>query len=59
MTADDRNVFEVHRDRVDQPPGQLFREYGAPEAHWLAVGVVANVAARVAGPTHAVRRHHR
>jgi len=49
MAADDRNAFEVYRDRVDRPLGRLFREYGASEAHWLVVGMVANVVARVAG----------
>ncbi|SDE90436.1 ATP-binding cassette, subfamily B [Halorubrum xinjiangense] len=49
MAADDRNAFEVYRDRVDRPLGRLFREYGASEAHWLVIGMVANVVARVAG----------
>ena len=49
MAADDRNAFEVYRDRVDRPLVRLFREYGAAEAHWLVVGMVANVVARVAG----------
>ncbi|ELZ38900.1 ABC transporter ATP-binding protein [Halorubrum tebenquichense] len=49
MAADDRNAFEVYRDRVDRPLGRLFREYGAPQAHWLVIGMVANVIARVAG----------
>ncbi|ELZ60599.1 MULTISPECIES: ABC transporter ATP-binding protein [Halorubrum] len=49
MAADDRNAFEVYRDRVDRPLGRLFREYGAPQAHWLVTGMVANVVARVAG----------
>ncbi|TKX63755.1 ABC transporter ATP-binding protein [Halorubrum sp. ASP1] len=49
MAADERNAFEVYRDRVDRPLGRLFREYGASEAHWLAVGMVANIVARVAG----------
>ena len=49
MAADERNAFEVYRDRVDRPLGRLFREYGAAEAHWLAIGMVANVVARVAG----------
>jgi ATP-binding cassette subfamily B protein len=49
MAADDRNAFEVYRDRVDRPLLRLFREYGAPEAHWLVIGMAANVVARVAG----------
>ncbi|GAA0719198.1 ATP-binding cassette subfamily B protein [Halorubrum trapanicum] len=49
MSADDRNAFEVYRDRVDRPLSRLFREYGASEAHWLVIGMVANVIARVAG----------
>ncbi|OTF07706.1 ABC transporter ATP-binding protein [Halorubrum sp. SD612] len=49
MAADERNAFEVYRDRVDRPLGRLFREYGASEAHWLVIGMVANVVARVAG----------
>ncbi|ELZ28320.1 ABC transporter ATP-binding protein [Halorubrum distributum] len=49
MAADERNAFEVYRDRVDRPLGRLFREYGASEAHWLVVGMAANVVARVAG----------
>ncbi|TKX72903.1 ABC transporter ATP-binding protein [Halorubrum sp. GN11_10-6_MGM] len=49
MAADDRNAFEVYRDRVDRPLGRLFREYGTAEAHWLVIGMVANVIARVAG----------
>jgi len=49
MTADDRNAFEVYRDRVDRPLVRLFREYGAAEAHWLVIGMTANVIARVAG----------
>ncbi|TKX55308.1 ABC transporter ATP-binding protein [Halorubrum sp. SP3] len=49
MAADERNAFEVYRDRVDRPLGRLFREYGAAEAHWLVIGMVANVVARVAG----------
>jgi len=49
MAADDRNAFEVYRDRVDRPLLRLFREYGALEAHWLAIGMAANVIARVAG----------
>ncbi|RLM71076.1 ABC transporter ATP-binding protein [Halorubrum sp. Atlit-8R] len=49
MAADERNAFEVYRDRVDRPLGRLFREYGASEAHWLVVGMVANIVARVAG----------
>ncbi len=49
MAADDRNAFEVYRDRVDRPLWRLFREYGAAEAHWLVIGMVANVVARVAG----------
>ncbi|VTT87669.1 ABC transport protein [Halorubrum sp. DM2] len=49
MAADDRNAFEVYRDRVDRPLARLFREYGAAEAHWLVIGMVANVVARVAG----------
>ena len=49
MAADDRNAFEVYRDRVDRPLWRLFREYGAVEAHWLVIGMVANVVARVAG----------
>ena len=48
MDADDRNVFEVYRDRVDRPLWRLFREYGAAEAHWLVIGMAANVIARVA-----------
>ncbi|OYR50336.1 multidrug ABC transporter ATP-binding protein [Halorubrum sp. Ea1] len=49
MAADDRNAFEVYRDRVDRPLLRLFREYGAGEAHWLVIGMAANVVARVAG----------
>ncbi|QUO47260.1 ABC transporter ATP-binding protein [Halorubrum ruber] len=49
MAADERNAFEVYRDRVDRPLGRLFREYGASEAHWLVIGMAANVVARVAG----------
>ncbi|WP_144799354.1 ABC transporter ATP-binding protein [Halorubrum depositum] len=49
MAADERNAFEVYRDRVDRPLLRLFREYGAAEAHWLAIGMAANVVARVAG----------
>ena len=49
MAADDRNAFEVYRDRVDRPLVRLFREYGAAEAHWLVIGMVANVIARIAG----------
>ncbi|MGM0448472.1 MAG: ABC transporter ATP-binding protein [Methanobacteriota archaeon] len=49
MAAHERNAFEVYRDRVDRPLSRLFREYGASEAHWLVVGMVANVVARVAG----------
>ncbi|PAU84147.1 multidrug ABC transporter ATP-binding protein [Halorubrum salipaludis] len=49
MAADDRNAFEVYRDRVDRPLLRLFREYGAPEAHWLVIGMAANVVARIAG----------
>ena len=49
MAADDRNAFEVYRDRVDRPLLRLFREYGAAEVHWLAIGMAANVVARVAG----------
>jgi len=32
MAADDRNAFEVYRDRVDRPLLRLFREYGALES---------------------------
>jgi ATP-binding cassette subfamily B protein len=49
MAAEDRNAFEVYRDRVDRPLLRLFREYGAAEVHWLAIGMAANVVARVAG----------
>jgi len=49
MAADERNAFEVYRDRVDRPLLRLFREYGAAEVHWLAIGMAANVVARVAG----------
>ena len=49
MAADERNAFEVYRDRVDRPLGRLFREYGAAEVHWLVIGMAANVVARVAG----------
>ena len=49
MADDDRNAFEVYRDRVDRPLWRLFREYGAAEAHWLVIGMAANVVARVAG----------
>ena len=49
MAADERNAFEVYRDRVDRPLGRLFREYGASEVHWLVIGMAANVVARVAG----------
>ena len=49
MAADERNAFEVYRDRVNRPLGRLFREYGASEVHWLAIGMAANVVARVAG----------
>ena len=49
MAADERNAFEVYRDRVERPLVRLFREYGAAEAHWLVIGMVANVIARVAG----------
>ncbi|AUX10082.1 ATP-binding cassette, subfamily B [Halalkaliarchaeum desulfuricum] len=46
--ADDRNVFEVYRDRVDRPITRLFREYGTAEWPYLAVGMTANVIARLA-----------
>jgi ATP-binding cassette subfamily B protein len=46
--TDDDSVFEQYRDRVDRPLGRLFREYGTPELHWLAVGMFANVLARAA-----------
>ncbi|MBP1923923.1 ATP-binding cassette subfamily B protein [Halorubrum alkaliphilum] len=49
MAADERNAFEVYRDRVERPLVRLFREYGAAEAHWLVIGMAANVIARVAG----------
>lgn len=49
MAADDCNAFEVYRDRVDRPLLRLVREYGAGEAHWLVIGMAANVVARVAG----------
>ncbi|QWC19873.1 ABC transporter ATP-binding protein [Halorubrum sp. 2020YC2] len=49
MAADDRNAFEVYRDRVNRPLSRLFREYGASEAHWLVIGMAANVVARVSG----------
>lgn len=46
--ADERNVFEVYRDRVDRPITRLFREYGTAEWPYLAVGMTANVIARLA-----------
>ena len=49
MAADERNAFEVYRDRVDRPLLRLFSEYGTAEAHWLVLGMAANVVARVAG----------
>ncbi|WP_430505032.1 ABC transporter ATP-binding protein [Haloparvum sp. PAK95] len=48
MAADEDSAFEVYRDQVDRPLVRLFREYGAPEAHWLVLGMLANVVARVA-----------
>ena len=48
MAADEDSAFEVYRDQVDRPLVRLFREYGAPESHWLVLGMFANVVARVA-----------
>ncbi|WP_141654129.1 ABC transporter transmembrane domain-containing protein, partial [Haloparvum sedimenti] len=48
MTAEEENVFDVYRDQVDRPLSRLFREYGTDELHWLVLGMVANVVARVA-----------
>ena len=46
--ADEQNVFEVYRDRVDRPITRLFRVYGTAEWPYLAVGMTANVIARLA-----------
>ncbi|GAB6878565.1 ABC transporter ATP-binding protein [Halorubrum gandharaense] len=54
MGAEEPNAFEVYRDRVERPLIRLFREYAADEAHWLVVGMVANVIARVASLVPAV-----
>ncbi|MFC6906213.1 ABC transporter ATP-binding protein [Halalkalicoccus tibetensis] len=48
MGANDESVFDVYRDRVDRPLARLFRVYGRPEVEWFALGMAANVVARVA-----------
>ena len=42
------SAFDVYRDRVDRPIRRLFTEYGTDEWRWLAVGMAANVVARIA-----------
>ena len=46
--ATEDSVFDQYRDRVDRPLVRLFREYGVPEWRYLALGMAANVVARVA-----------
>ncbi|MCD2203288.1 hypothetical protein LPA46_07930 [Halobacterium sp. KA-6] len=48
MPATEDSAFDEYRDRVEQPLGRLFREYGASEWPYFAAGMVANVVARVA-----------
>ncbi|ESS12349.1 MAG: ABC-type multidrug transport system, ATPase and permease component [uncultured archaeon A07HR60] len=47
--SEERTAFEVYRDRVDRPLSRLFREYGVDEIRWFAVGMAANVVARLSG----------
>ncbi|MCH7660239.1 MAG: ABC transporter ATP-binding protein [Euryarchaeota archaeon] len=48
MATSDRSVFDTYRDRVDRPLSRLFRVYGRPEIEWFALGMAANVVARIA-----------
>ena len=48
MVAREENVFDVYRERVDRPLARLFRAYGTDEIHWFALGMAANVIARLA-----------
>ncbi|AHG02681.1 multidrug ABC transporter ATPase [Halobacterium sp. DL1] len=48
MGATEDSVFDQYRDRVEKPLQRLFREYGVPEWEYFALGMVANVVARVA-----------
>ena len=48
MAAREENVFDVYRERVDRPLARLFQAYGTDEIHWFALGMAANVIARLA-----------
>jgi ATP-binding cassette subfamily B protein len=45
--ADDDDVFEDQRDRVERPMRRLFAEYGRDNADYFAVGLFASIFARV------------
>ncbi|XVH33605.1 hypothetical protein ACNS7O_18310 (plasmid) [Haloferacaceae archaeon DSL9] len=48
LGAEEQSAFDVHRDRVQRPLLRLVGEYGADEIRWVAIGMAANVVARVA-----------
>jgi ATP-binding cassette subfamily B protein len=48
MSTGEESVFDRYRERVDRPLYRLFTEYGLPRSEWLALGMTANVVARVA-----------
>ncbi|GGL68771.1 ABC transporter ATP-binding protein [Halocalculus aciditolerans] len=47
MSADQESVFDEYRESVDRPLYRLFTAYGRDVWEWFALGMVANVVARV------------
>jgi ATP-binding cassette subfamily B protein len=48
MSTQDESVFDAYRERVDRPLRRLFTVYGFPRKEWFALGMSANVVARIA-----------